>query len=276
MILRGVEVQIPDEDFPWNGSFLLELCTQRPIGARTPPPLIAGFPCFNNGRVAEEAGDGPRGLDSLDSVATTRVLLIRHGETPWNRDRRWQGHADIPLSAEGVEQAARLAGHLGKGAPVRALYTSDLQRAHATAAAIGKALGLDPIVDPAWREMEVGSWTGLSREEIKERFAEEWKRIAGGEDVRRGGGETFAEFSARIVAALGRTRDAHSQDTVAVVTHGGVIRAALLYALELPFSRLREVAAVENTAVSELLAGSNGWEVVRRNEVTHLSGELRP
>lgn len=124
--------------------------------------------------------------------------------------------------------------------------------------------------------MEVGSWTGLSREEIKERFAEEWKRIAGGEDVRRGGGETFAEFSARIVAALGRTRDAHSQDTVAVVTHGGVIRAALLYALELPFSRLREVAAVENTAVSELLAGSNGWEVVRRNEVTHLSGELRP
>jgi broad specificity phosphatase PhoE len=205
----------------------------------------------------------------------TRLLLIRHGETPWNRDRRWQGHADVPLSAEGLAQAVRLADHLKtQGAAIGVVYSSDLQRAHETARKLAEALATELIVDPLWREIEVGRWTGLSADEIKERFAEEWKRIAAGEDLPRGGGETFAAFSLRIVEALDRVRRRHAGETVAVVTHGGVIRAALLHALGLSWLRLREVAAVENTALSELVWDGSAWVVARRNHAPHLASPL--
>ena len=205
----------------------------------------------------------------------TRLLLIRHGKTPWNRERRWQGHADVPLSAEGLAQAERLGDHLKtRGAPIGVIYSSDLQRAHDTARKLAEALAAELVVDPVWREIEVGRWTGLSRDEIKERFAEEWGRIAAGEDLPRAGSETFAAFSLRIVEALDRVRRRHVGQTVAVVTHGGVIRAALLHALGLPWLRLREVAAVDNTAVSELLWGGDAWTITRRNHAPHLEAPV--
>jgi len=201
----------------------------------------------------------------------TRLLLIRHGETSWNRDRRWQGHADVPLSAEGLAQAARLADHLKtQGSSIGVIYSSDLRRAHDTARKLAAVLTAELVVDPAWREIEVGQWTGLSRDEIKERFAEEWGRIAAGEDLPRGGGETFSAFSLRIIAALDRLRRRHGGQTVAVVTHGGVIRTALLHVLGLPWIRLREVAAIDNTAVSELVWDGAAWTIARRNHAPHL------
>jgi len=141
----------------------------------------------------------------------TRVLLIRHGETSWNREERWQGQADIPLSDAGIEQAHRLASYLSReddaaerqgGRSIRAVYSSDLLRASQTADVLARALGVGFRVDRGWREIDVGRWTGYRRDEIRERFGDEWRRIAAGEDLPRGGGETFAAFSARIVAAL--------------------------------------------------------------------------
>jgi broad specificity phosphatase PhoE len=201
----------------------------------------------------------------------TRVLLIRHGETPWNRDRRWQGHADIPLSAQGVSQATRLAIHLKMdGVVLAAVHSSDLQRARDTARALADALDVPLIVDAAWREIAVGQWTGLSREEIRDRFTHEWTRIAAGEDLPRGGGETFAAFSSRIVTALRSLTARHAGETVAVVTHGGVIRAGLLYVLGLPWTRMKEVAAADNTAVTELCWDGGEWSTVRHNHSPHL------
>ena|SRR5438093_12456106 len=202
----------------------------------------------------------------------TRLLLIRHGETSWNRDRRWQGHADVPLNAGGLAQAARLADHLRTArVAIGVIYSSDLRRAHDTARTVAAALAAELVVDPAWREIEVGRWTGLSRDEIKERFADEWRRIAAGEDLPRGGGETFAAFSLRIVEALDRLCRRHMGQTVAVVTHGGVIRAALLHALGLSWLRLREIAAIDNTALSELVRDGSAWSVARRNQAPHLA-----
>ncbi|HSD11346.1 MAG TPA: histidine phosphatase family protein [Candidatus Binatia bacterium] len=202
----------------------------------------------------------------------TRLLLIRHGETPWNRDRRWQGHADVSLSAEGLAQSTRLGVHLkAQRASIEVIYSSDLRRAHETARKLVEALAAELVIDPVWREIEVGRWTGLSQDEIRMRFAEEWGRIAAGEDLPRGGGETFAAFSLRIVEALDLLRHRHRGQTVAVVTHGGVIRAALLHALGLPWLRLREIAAVDNTALTELVWDGVSWTVGRRNHAPHLA-----
>lgn len=208
--------------------------------------------------------DGGDFFTRSDSRLMTRVLLIRHGETLWNRERRWQGHADIPLSREGERQAEELARYLQQGFDsVPHLYSSDLARAADTARRIGSALGVHPVLDPAWREMDVGSWSGLSRDEIMQSFPEEWERMAAGEDLPRGGGETFAGFTRRVVTALARLPEIHRGDNVAVVTHGGVIRATLLYVLGLPYSRLREMARFDNTAFAELHRGNEGWTVAR-------------
>lgn len=202
----------------------------------------------------------------------TRVLLIRHGETSWNRERRWQGHADVPLAPEGRAQATRLAAYLRREHPaIHAVYSSDLRRALETAGELARRLGAQLFTDPAWREIDVGRWTGLGGEDIQRRFGEEWRRIAQGEDLPRGGGETFGAFSARIVGALGALRDRHPRDTLAVVSHGGAIRAVLLHVLGLPWMRLREIAAVANTAVTELLWDGSDWQIARQNDVVHLA-----
>ena len=197
----------------------------------------------------------------------TRVLLIRHGETSWNREGRWQGQADVPLSDKGVRQAEALARALRPGAnAIRAVYSSDLRRAQDTALILAAAIGIKPVLDPIWREMDVGCWSGLSREEIRGRFPDEWARIHSGEDLARGGGDTFGQFFARVVGALERLSRQHHGETVAVVTHGGVIRAALLHALGLSFERLHEVAVVENATLSELRVNGSSWEIASRNE----------
>jgi probable phosphoglycerate mutase len=207
----------------------------------------------------------------------TRVLLIRHGETAWNRDGRWQGHSDVPLSPQGYEQAARLATHLRQESPtVRTIYSSDLQRALETARVVAETLDAELVADAMWREIDVGNWSGLLRADIEKRYADDWRRIAAGEDLPRGGGETFCGFSERIIRALNDLRDRHEGETIAVVTHGGSIRAALLHVLGLPWSRLREVASIGNTAINELAWDGSAWFPGRRNLLTHLLHQAPP
>src|ERR1700712_4846322 len=133
---------------------------------------------------------------------TTTFYLIRHGETEWNLNGRWQGHADVPLNAVGRAQAQRLAEHLrAKKMHFDALYSSDLQRAWETASAVGAALGLTPQPLPALREIDVGSWSGLTGSEVIARDRDVYERIRSGEDVARGGGERFLDLYTRVVAA---------------------------------------------------------------------------
>ena len=127
----------------------------------------------------------------------TRVLLIRHGETAWNLDRRWQGQADIPLTPAGHRQALALAGRLCALFPALRLYTSDLARAQETARHVAAEYDTAFRVEPRWREMDVGAWTGHSLAVILERFPDDLQRIARGEDVPRGGGETWAALTRR-------------------------------------------------------------------------------
>lgn len=157
----------------------------------------------------------------------TRILLARHGETDWNRVGRWQGHADPPLNDAGRGQAAALAKRLA-GDGIAAIYSSDLRRASQTAHVVADRLGLAVVEDPELREIDVGSWSGLTRAEVEQRFPEGYARWLVGEIGHDG--ETREELTERVVGAVERIAAAHPDDTILAVTHGGSIRALRRYA----------------------------------------------
>jgi broad specificity phosphatase PhoE len=160
----------------------------------------------------------------------TTILLARHGETDWNQERRWQGLSDLSLNERGQEQARALAEKLD-AVPFSAIYTSDLRRAYETALIVGERRGLAVTPMHELREIDVGSWTGLSRDEVKERFRDahraRLRRTARGWE----GGETYAEMGSRILEALRRIAREHPSDEVLVVTHSAPIRSVLAHAL---------------------------------------------
>jgi broad specificity phosphatase PhoE len=165
-------------------------------------------------------------LDRLpwDGMAEARVLLIRHGESVWNATGRWQGWGDPPLSQRGEAQAASLAARL-VGAGITRIVSSDLERAHATAAIVGRVLGLEHERDPRLRERDLGAWSGLTAVEIAARFPEDLARFRAREaDLRPGGGESRIAFFARVSPALRALAETTSVGSLAIVTHLGVIR----------------------------------------------------
>jgi XTP/dITP diphosphohydrolase len=159
------------------------------------------------------------------SGAPAGFLLIRHAESIWNAEERWQGQADPPLSPRGVAQAEEIAKALAQER-ADALLCSDLRRAGQTAEIVGRALGLVPRPDPRLRELDVGCWAGLTRGEILERDPELLRRFeAEDPDVRAGGGETRAEIRRRVRGAFRALAEQHRGARILVVTHLGVVRA---------------------------------------------------
>jgi broad specificity phosphatase PhoE len=152
----------------------------------------------------------------------TTILLVRHGETDWNLERRVQGHSDQPLNATGRAQAQALADKLADE-HLDAVYASDLARAHETARLVAAGHGLPVVVLPELREKDFGTWEGLTDEEIRVRFPE---ARPGGQ---WGDGETYEQMSSRVVAALRRIAARHPDGRVLVVAHGGPVRAVLVH-----------------------------------------------
>ena len=169
------------------------------------------------------AGDRPGA--TLRAVPTLELVLIRHAESAWNAAGRWQGHADPPLSPAGREQAETLARELAS-LRLDAVWSSDLARALDTARIVAAPHGLTPAPDPRLRELDVGRWSGLCREEILRLEPEALARFAAGDpDARPGGGESRRELARRVRAALAEIGAAFAGRRVAVVAHLGVISA---------------------------------------------------
>jgi broad specificity phosphatase PhoE len=146
----------------------------------------------------------------------TRLLLVRHGESTWNADGRWQGQADPPLSPLGEQQAADAAVHV---APIDAVWSSDLARARRTAEIIAGARSVDVRVDPRLRERDAGEWQGYTRAEIQELWPGYLES-----DRRPAGYETDDELLARVLRAIDEIGAAHDGGAVLVIVHGGVVR----------------------------------------------------
>lgn len=157
----------------------------------------------------------------------TVLILARHGETDWNRDGIWQGHGDPPLNIVGRTQAAALADHL-VDVDVDALYSSDLRRAFETAEIVAAAKGMSVIADRELREVDVGSWSGLTSAQIEVRFP----------GMTYHDGESREAFDTRVIGALHRIASAHSDERVLVVTHGGGVRALQRHVLGEPLAVL--------------------------------------
>jgi broad specificity phosphatase PhoE len=171
----------------------------------------------------------------------TTILLARHGETDWNREKRWQGLADQALNARGREQATTLADEL-EPLPFSAIYASDLRRAHETALIVAERKGLAVTPMRELREIDVGSWTGLSYDEVKERFRDAYKEMRTRTGRGWEGGETYAEMGRRVLEAIRRIAREHPGEAVLVVTHSGPIRTVCAYALGLDYATDRKAA----------------------------------
>lgn len=152
-----------------------------------------------------------------------RLLLVRHGQSTWNAIGRWQGQADPPLSEEGeaqAEAASAALADMGLGA----VLSSNLQRARQTAEIIAPRLGLGPVeLVTGLREVDVGDWSGLTREEIVARWPEAGAAWAAGEFPEPAGGEPRAVFRQRVVSALADIVQCPGPEARLVVTHGGVM-----------------------------------------------------
>jgi probable phosphoglycerate mutase len=156
-----------------------------------------------------------------------RLVLVRHGRTGWNADGRFQGQADPPLDDTGWEQARRAAVAIA-GLEPAAIVSSDLRRAHQTAVMLGTACGLIPSTERGLREVALGAWEGLGRDEAAGRFPAEYAAWMSGADVRRGGGETQAEAGARVAASLlGFLWRVGRGGTVVAVSHGLALQGAM-------------------------------------------------
>jgi 2,3-bisphosphoglycerate-dependent phosphoglycerate mutase len=201
----------------------------------------------------------------------TRLVVIRHGETAWNRATRIQGHTDIPLSPLGLAQAGRLAEALGEES-LAAVYASDLSRARQTAEALASVHGLAVQLDAGLRERAFGRFEGMSWDEIEQKHPEDsarWRRRE--PDFGVGGGESLNIFSARCLAAARRIVAAHAGENIAIVAHGGVLdclyRAATRTALDAPRSW-----QLGNATINRLLATPEGFTLIGWNDDRHLAG----
>jgi broad specificity phosphatase PhoE len=178
----------------------------------------------------------------------TTLLLVRHGETDWNRDGRWQGHSDTPMNELGREQARELADTLDS---VDVIYSSDLARARETAEILGARLGIEVRLDERLRERSFGAWEGLTMEEIERHFREAHDRWRAGEGFGAEDAESFEAFAARVRSFLEDVFRSHPQETVLIVSHGGSIRVIHALASGLDYVRdHRSIPAVANCVVA--------------------------
>jgi broad specificity phosphatase PhoE len=215
----------------------------------------------------------------------TTILLARHGESDWNRTNRWQGFADRPLTDLGRRQAIELAARLEE-TELDAVYSSDLQRARQTAEIVAgsKRLAVQTVRD--LREVDVGSWSGLTRAEAEARYPEDYARWLQGAEGWHDG-ETYDQLGERVVRAVQRIAKEHDGQRVLVVAHGGTIRAIHAAALGVDVHTYRRIQRVEpnatlsavcvdDTRLTELCRTEDLDEFMIRDQERRREAALRP
>jgi broad specificity phosphatase PhoE len=167
----------------------------------------------------------------------TRLWLVRHGQTDWNLQGRYQGQADPPMNAAGWDQARMLVPLLA-GIPIAAIYSSDLQRAVDTASVVADHLGLPVMRHAGLREVRLGRWEGMLFTDIQAEYADEWlDRQRDPLHARPPEGESLAEVAERVSAAADAIARAHPGADVLIVAHGLSLATLLCRGRGLPLAQ---------------------------------------
>ena len=200
----------------------------------------------------------------------TEIIIIRHGETEWNKTGRFQGHSDVPLSAEGRTQAAALGKNLVVD-HVDAIYASDLTRAMETAAPLAQRFGLEVISDPLLRELNFGAWEGRNFNDVNAENPNAMKNFyTDPEQADIPESEPFPEFQRRVA---GRVREIVAQERgkrIVIVSHGASIRILFADILSMPIRSIWHLSQL-NTAVNKIRFEDDGFAVVTlMNDTSHL------
>ena len=199
----------------------------------------------------------------------TELYVMRHGETDWNRQHRFQGQIDVPLNDAGLAQAQRLARRLADES-FDVIVTSDLLRARSTAelAATGRAI----VSEPLWREQSFGVLEGLDAATIIEHHPQLWTQwLLHDADYALPGGESVRTFHARVLGALERLVDQHRGARIAVFTHGGVLDMLWRAAHQEPLHGPR-LCEIPNTGINRLRWRDGALEILRWADAAHLEG----
>ncbi len=206
-------------------------------------------------------------------MSETRIILVRHGETLWNRDARIQGyHANSPLSDSGLVQARAVAYRLAIEG-IDALYSSDSGRTLQTAEPIGEATGLAVISDMGVRERNYGIFEGHTFAEVEQVFPAEFQKYRLRDPhYSMEGGESAVQFRDRIVAALANIARRHAGKLSVVVTHGGVVGAMYRVAMEQPLDAPR-VYTTRNASLNRFRFEEERWVLEVWGDVAHLEEE---
>ena len=200
----------------------------------------------------------------------TEIIIIRHGETEWNKTGRFQGHSDVPLSEEGRAQAEALGKNLVVD-HVDAIYASDLTRAMETAAPLAERFGLPVIPDPQLRELNFGAWEGRNFNDVNAENPDAMKNFYNDpEQANIPDSENFTDFQRRVA---GRVREIAAQERgkrIVIVSHGASIRILLADLLSMPIRSIWHLSQL-NTAVNKIRFEDDGFAVVTlMNDTSHL------
>ncbi|NWF68534.1 MAG: histidine phosphatase family protein [Chloroflexi bacterium] len=203
-------------------------------------------------------------------MTVKRVILVRPGETDWNMRGRWQGWVAVPLNEHGRKQAQHLARFL-RNAGIKVLYSSDLRRARETAAILAEKLGFAPEFDERLRERHIGTWQGLTPDEMRAWYPDEYRQLV---EDRAGyivpNGESRNQVKQRMISAFNDYLRRDEGETIAILSHSSAIRTLLSQWVD----EAKLVSTdVDNTSVTTIVRDENDdtlWHIVAMNDVTHL------
>ena len=204
---------------------------------------------------------------------TTKLCIVRHGETAWNAEHRVQGQLDVPLNAIGLAQAQAAAKVLARE-KFDVIYSSDLSRARQTAAPTAELLSMQVAIDPALRERHYGIFERLTYAEVKEKFPEDYARFhARDPDYDFRTGESLKDFSARSIAVVSRIASECEGKSILVFTHGGVLDYLYRFITGLSLSAERDFG-IPNAGLNRVEVTSAAWQIRAWADVAHLDRAL--
>ena len=213
-------------------------------------------------------------LFKKDDKMAIKIILVRHGETIWNKQRRCQGFSDIPLNDAGKEQAVLL-GRALRSVPLSAVYSSDLVRAKKTGDLIAEHHKIKVVTDARFRELNQGDLEGSSLGDLladHPALLKKW--LENPADVKMPGGESMRALQKRAVKALQNVIENHPDETVCVVAHNLCILSIICDSIKLDLDNFRKLK-MDNASVSVLEHSRAGFSLISMNDTHHLDKNLR-